>query len=454
MPGSRTVAVLFAAAASVRGAEGGSRAWADGMVVVGGSPHAIGRASADEVGDDGGGALLVDPAALARRDVARAQIGIGSLDDAVTWRPDAATAPVAKGQLGSVTMPTVAVQVPVGDWILGAAAMTAAISDRSLTRPQVPPASYGTQFQFRYAGLGGSVRRDTLTIGAARRLGDEIAVGFAVGASRVVVAETRDVWAGFAGIHPPGDPRDDLTIALAGEDRFVPSAVGGMILAPNDTSLELAVSVGWSGRAHLEGDVATSEVTGGPKAMVTTPTARLDLAQPWTIRTGARYAGERWIAEVDGDLWVFPSLAYDNTWAVTGLAVTSGSRTAPIPHVASRLAPRTHGAVRGALDVAVIPGFLWLTGGYAYTTRGTSEARLSPTFADLGGHTVALGLEANAGNFTITLGASRTWAMALRPSASAYSLDNPFAAGDASVPVGTYDGTLSQVGILLDAELK
>ncbi len=452
MPGSRTVPVLFAAAAIGGGAARG--AWADGMVVVGGSPHGIGRASADEVGDDGGGALLVDPAALARRDVARAQIGIGSLDDDITWRPDAATAPLAKGQLGSVTLPTIAVQVPVGDWILGAAAMTAAVSDRSLTRPQIPPASFGSQFQFRYAGLGGGVRRDTVTVGAARRLGDEIAVGIAVGASRVRVEETRDVWAGFAGIHPPGDPRDDLTIALSGADSFVPSAVGGMILAPEDTSLELAISVGWSGRAHLTGDVATSEVAGGPQGMVTAPTARLDLAQPWTIRTGARYAGERWIAEVDGDLWVFPSLAYDNTWTVTGLAVTSGARTSPIPQVASRLAPRTHGAVRGALDLAVIPGFLWLTGGYAYTTRGTSEARLSPTFSDLGGHTAALGLEANAGNFTITLGASHTWSTALHPTASAYNLDNPFHAGDGSVPVGTYDGTLSQVGILLDAELK
>src|SRR5262245_37924698 len=38
-----------------------ARAHADGIAIVGGSPRAIGRAGAATVGDDGGGALLINP---------------------------------------------------------------------------------------------------------------------------------------------------------------------------------------------------------------------------------------------------------------------------------------------------------------------------------------------------------------------------------------------------------
>ena len=459
MPGSRALAVTLVASASVGGAicatvcaPGNVRA--DGMVVVGGSPRAVGRAGADTVGDDGGGALLVDPAALARRDVARVQVGLSFIDDNVTWQPDDVGAPVARGQIGSIAVPLVAFELGVGDWVIGVGGMTAAVSDRSLTRPDLPPTAFGTQFEYRYAGLGGGVRRDTLTGGAARRLGDEVAVGFALGASRVQVAETRDVWAGFAGIHPHlGDPRDDITLALTGEDRFVPSAVGGLMLAPEDTPLELAVSVSWSGPARLEADVASAETEGGPRVARLTPHAKLDLAQPWTIRTGARYAGERWIAELDGDLWVFPSTASHETWSISGILVQSRAVEVHLTDLPSRLAPKTHGAVRGAVDFALMPGFLWLTAGYAVTTPGTGGSRLSPTFADLGGHTFAFGLEANAGGLTVTLGVSRTYALAQHPDRSDFRLDNPFNASDTTIPLGSYGGTTTQVGVLIDAEL-
>ncbi len=451
MPASRVVAVLLAAVAAASGAQRSARA--DGMVVVGGSPRSIGRAGADEVGDDGGGALLVDPAALARRDVARAQVGVAYIADDLSWQSNDSNAPVAHGQGGSIAMPMVGLQIPVGDWMLGAAAMTAAVSRRSLTRPNVPPTAYGDLFQYRYAGLDGGVRRDTATIGAAHRLGDEIAVGAAVGVSRILVNETRDLWAGFAGILPPGDPRADVTLAMTGEDRFAPNAVVGALFAPNDTSLELAASVSWAGAANLAGNVSSTGATGGPMTIVTSPAAHMTLPQPWTLRGGARYAGERWIAECDGDLWVFPSHASDEVWTIDGLAIESNNVTGALPSVRSRLSPRTHGAVRGALDVALLPGFLWATAGYAYTTRGTGEAELSPTFADLGGHTVALGIEANAGGFTLTIGASRTWSTSADPGSTAFSLDNPFNAGNAAIPIGIYGGTIDQVGLMLDAEL-
>src|SRR5215467_7290936 len=61
---------------------------ADGIAIVGGSPRAIGRAGAATVGDDGGGALLINPAAMARRDTTRAELGAAVIEDAPEWQSD------------------------------------------------------------------------------------------------------------------------------------------------------------------------------------------------------------------------------------------------------------------------------------------------------------------------------------------------------------------------------
>ncbi|MEJ7597608.1 MAG: hypothetical protein WKG01_06835 [Kofleriaceae bacterium] len=41
-----------------------------------GSPRSIGRAGVGTVGDDGGGALVINPAAIARRDSTRVQLAL------------------------------------------------------------------------------------------------------------------------------------------------------------------------------------------------------------------------------------------------------------------------------------------------------------------------------------------------------------------------------------------
>jgi hypothetical protein len=186
--------------------------------------------------------------------------------------------------------------------------------------------------------------------------------------------------------------------------------------------------------------------------------ARLDISQPLTVRTGARWLGEHVIAEVGGDLYWFPERAQAAAWRFDGATVTDV--TSPLePHTAvldtlpSRISSRTHGALRGAVDVELISGFLWATAGYAFTTAGTSGSRLSPTFGDLGGHTLALGLEATAGGFTATLGVARTWSIKQPEPVSRWRLDNPFGTGDAEVPDGTYDGSTDMIGLSIDAEL-
>jgi hypothetical protein len=180
----------------------------------------------------------------------------------------------------------------------------------------------------------------------------------------------------------------------------------------------------------------------------------MDLSEPITIRTGARYLAEKWIVEVNGDLWIFPDSAQSEAWSLGGVTVVDESgASVSLATLPSRISERTHGAVRGAVDVQIIPGYLWATAGYAYTTANTDSARRSTTFADLSGHTLGVGLEATAGSFTFTLGWARTWSVERPSQVSAWTLDNPFHAGDSEVPSGTFDESSDVVGVSADAEL-
>ncbi|HEY0249940.1 MAG TPA: hypothetical protein VGC41_00350 [Kofleriaceae bacterium] len=433
-----------------------SRAHADGLVIAGGSPRAIGRAGVGTVSDDGGGALLLDPAVLARRGGTRVQLGVGFIDDAIQWG-HSASSPLARDQSGSSTMPMVAVEGSWGSWILGAAAMTSAVSERELRSPgSVDAGSYGNMFDYRYVGLAGGVRRDTITVGAARRFGDWLALGVSVAGSRISVQERRALWAGFVDRRDAiMDPMHDIDIGFDAEDSLAPSAVAGVLVAPPDTHLELAASIGWEATAHVSGDVAAAGAGTGARAQLTAANAKLDLAEPWTVRTGVRWLSDRWIAEANADLWIFPDLAQNETWELTGVKVvdTSGASVG-LGSLPSRISERTHGALRVAFDVELISGFLWATAGYAYTTAGTGRERRSTTFGELSGHTLGLGLEASAGQMTFTLGWGRTWSTKRPEQTSIWRLDNPFpGGGDAQVPSGTYDASSDFVGLSIDAEL-
>lgn len=434
-----------------------TRAHADGIAIVGGSPRAIGRAGAAVVGDDGGGALLINPAAMARRDTTRGQVGIAVVDDSVQWQSATQAAPLSTGKAGSRLAPLAAAIGSLGPWTLGAGVMTAAVSERSLPRPGDVRESFGASFDYRYAGIAGAFRRDTLALGGARRLGDSIALGVSLGASQVRVAEHRRMWAGFAGrdINEVGKPDADIDIALGGMDRFVASAVAGVLYAPVDTPIELGASLAWTDKVEVDGAVgATGNPPDGPMIDPTWPlTASLLVAQPVTVRAGGRYIGDRVVAELDGDLWISSGAAESTSWSVHGVRVVDPSTVAvDLWRVPSRISQHTHVAMRTAIDVELIPGFLWATGGYAFSTLGTPASRLSPSFGDLGGHTLGLGLETSSGGFTVTLGWSRTWSRATR-APTRLQLDNPFAAGDGPVYDGTYDAALDQIGILIEGEL-
>jgi hypothetical protein len=433
---------------------------ADGVVIIGGSPRAIGRAGVGTASDDGGGALLVNPAAMARRQTTRVQLGASFVDDSIEWR-EATGAPPARDQSGSTTLPFAAVESGVGSWVLGAGVMTSTAFERDFASPgRVPPSQFDQMFDDRYAGLAGSYRSDTVTAGAARRIGESIAVGASVAVSRVEVGEARALWASHAQ-SAVGDPNQDVYVALDAIDWASPSAVAGVLIAPPDTHVELAASISWTAEVHATGNASAArwaaDPTPGQTPGVTVTgdsgTAQLAVQQPLAIRSAARWAGERWNAELDGDLWVYPRPADETSWGLTGIRVVDASGVAAdVTQLPSRLSSRSHGAVRGAIDVELVEGFLWATAGYAYTTSSTSTARLSTTFGELAGHTAALGLEAAAGGFTISLGWARTWSTKRAVSGSAWQHDNPFGAPDAALPAGSYDGSIDVVGIALDAE--
>jgi hypothetical protein len=443
-------ALLAAAPAQARG---------DGIAIVGGSPRAIGRAGAATVGDDGGGALLINPAAMARRDTVRVQLGLTAIEDDVRWRGATDAAPLSGGQAGSRFAPLGAAIAGLGNWVVGLGAMTAAVSDRSLARPGDIAGPVGSEYDYRYAGISGAYRRDTVALGIARRIGSSIALGLSLGASLVRVTERRRIWAGFASRGPVGEPTSDVDLTIAARDPLSPSAVAGLLYAPEDTQIELGVSVGWARAVKLDGavDALGSPLAGGfgPSiAQTAAPRATLSIDQPVAVRAGGRYVGDHVVAELDGDLWIAPAGSESAVWSVRGIQIADPSRGAvDLTRLPSRISQHSHVALRFAVDAELIPGFLWATAGYALSTLGTPAERLSPSFGDLGGHSVGIGLETTAGDFTVTLGWARTWSPAIT-APSELAFDNPFAAGgDGPVFPGSYSSSLDQIGVLVEGEL-
>ena len=427
------------------------------------TPRSIGRAGVGTASEDGAGALILDPAGLARRDSTRIQLGIAAVDDAMQWTNDDSTAPIAKDHSATNLLPQVGAEFAIADdWIAGIGVQTQRALARTFASPNdVPADQLANRFEYRYAGIASSLRRDTLSAGIAHRIGDSIALGLAVGGTRTSVEETRSIWAEsvMPGQGTAIDPNHDIAVAIKAHG-YAPTAVAGILVAPPDTRIELAGSVAYSSAVSLSGDYTAADPKPGMNppgvaALYGMPSSQLVLHQPVIARAAGRWNGEHWIAEVDADLSIYSRAAQTATWQLSGLSVTdtANGANAPITRLPSRLSAQTHGAVRGAIDVELIAGFLWATAGYAYTSAGTPGARQSPTFGELAGHTAAAGLEISAGDFTIALGWARTWSIARAVPASAWQHDDPFPVTQPPLPAGTYDGSRDLVGISIDAEL-
>ena len=280
-------------------------------MITDGSPRSIGRAGTGTVADDGGGALLVNPAALARRTVRRAQVGIAIIDDSIDWR-DASDSVVERDQGGSRAAPFVVAVGEAGNFVIGAAAMTSAVSARAFASPgSTDPTQYGSLFDARYAGLAGSLRRDTVTIGAARRVTDTLAFGISIAElSGVSIVEGSPRVACRAGGSRHRRRSARRRRRRAHRTRRPRAERGPALYAPASVPLEFGGSIAWAATAHTAGSVVATGVDGGPTIASTAPAASLDIAQPCTQRAGAR-VGSAIIEQgsSDGDLGLFAASA-------------------------------------------------------------------------------------------------------------------------------------------------
>ncbi len=406
--------------------------------------RAIGRAGTTTVSGDGGAALVTNPAGLARSSALRVQLGLSLHDDDLRFTAaDAARSPTVVDRSEPQLAPTVAVVGGLGPVVLGAAYTELGRLDRLLPAP-LSGQPVGDLFPHRYGGLALRYRRRAAVVGVAVRAGDWLGLGASVGASRVELDERRRVWAGFSGTTVVGDERHDLDLRLGGRDRLVPLAAAGALVAPPSLPLELAASLSWSADADLAGELAL-DPTGNPQTRVqpsaTGPLeAAVRVGMPTTLRAGARYLGQRLLVEVGGELTWFTRRGAVPTWSTSGMEVTeqvSGATTG-LGEVPSLAAQRDHGAVRGAVDVELIPGLLWATAGYAYATGATGRRHLSAGFGDLAGHTASVGLEATWNQITFALGLSRRFSPSVTVPVMQTDgvIANPFGADRGSADAG------------------
>lgn len=421
-------------------------------------PRLVGRAGTGAVGDDGVGAIMTSPAALARRESRRVELGTAVVDDGVDHRPARDGSPVARSQGAPAVLPTGAAIAGVGPMVVGLG-VAFDRAGRTLATPDPALSSDSIQqfFAYRYAGMRAQFERRTVGLAAAARVTDWLAVGATATLGFVRVEERRRVWAGFTSrLIDVGDPAYDVDVDVTGRDNAVPGAVFGALVAPASVPVEVAASIGWTNQIHVRGESVTAfpQQPGNLSVDLGDIRARLDIPADTAIRTGARYLADRWTLEAGFDAWI-PRDRATPVWRVDGAVIRDvlTGRAEPLAMV-SRFAPRRRYAARAAVDVEVVAGFLWLTAGYAFHTAGTADDHLAPSTADLGGHTAALGIEVAAGGFTASLGWSRTFATARTITTTSFALDDPFDPVPTTAGLGRYDTARDVVALSIEVSAE
>lgn len=406
------------------------------------SPRSIGRAGTGLVSDDSAVNLLANPAAIARRGSQRLGLGIriGEIDTELTG----GSGRVAVDQSGPALVPNLSYARGLGDrWVIGAAVAGTADHQRVFPAPvfNQPPEDVEDLFFYRYGGLAGSATQRTLTAGGAVRAAEWLAIGAALRLSTLEVSETRAIWAGFSGREPVGSAGRDLLLEVDGRTFARPGAALGLLAAPVDVPVEIAAAVSIDLPASLDGDAALRSTTDAGSPPVPGAGGSASIKHPARIvaATGVRYLGERWIAEVNGELG-FTAGARPR-WRLAPIDVTDESgAVGALETVAPLLDVRRQYAVRGAVDVAVVPGFLWATAGYGFTSAAAPTARRNPLLAGPKIHRVAAGVEALWSDFTVTVGYARELSppAGVADTAAGVAIVNPFDAGTALATQGRY----------------
>jgi hypothetical protein len=253
-------------------------------------------------------------------------------------------------------------------------------------------------------------------------------------------------------------PTRDLDLALAGRDRLVPFASAGIRVAPPALPIELAAAVSTSRDASLRGDAGLGRtadsdypapLTGGGGA----PAAALRLGMPTTARAGLRVLVDRFLVELDAEIiWLRPA-GKRPVWRTSDMSVSDETGVnAELDQIPSLVSLRDHVAVRGAVDLELVPDLLWVSAGYRHTTAATGRSRLSAGFGDVGGHTLSLGAEGSWNQLSFAIGVAHRFspAVSLSSSESAVEVENPFEAGTTSAGAGHHDRAHDSVGLSIE----
>lgn len=341
--------------------------------------------------------------------------------------------------------------------IVGAALIEAPQWEAALPAPafDVDPDEVARLYPHRYAGLSLARSRRTLAAGAAWRAAPWLAIGGAATLSDVAAAERRAIWAGAPARDAPGDPRGDLVLAVHGRDRVVPGASAGFLAAPSTAPVELAGSLEVTAGASLRGDASLSRTRDArfPEPRADAPTAALRAPSSLTARAGARYLGARLLVEVGAELTRAGRRA--PAWSLSGLQVAGElGELAPVDGVAAAHAPQNRSAVRGAVDVAVVPGFLWARAGYAYATAAAAELDFHPTYAAPASHTAAFGVEASWERVGVSLGYARHFARAVDVAGGRAVMAIPHGEDRSGAADGRYRVRGDHVGFNVDVALR
>ncbi len=438
---------------------GGALATADDLSRRMDDPRAIGRAGATNVSSDSGAALVHNPGAMIRRTQGRLVLGTGLADrDARFASASHPSSPLIDNRAGPQTAPLLAFHQgdSEGRWVLGVALMN------SQWRSNLPAPAFGQPaqdverlFPHRYGGTDLQIESSRLAFGAAMRVGDSLGLGLSASLSQVSLRESRRVWAGFAGRDRLLGAEQDLELVLRGEDLYSPGASIGALLAPPDMPFEFALGLEYrrgprfrQGRAELN---ATSSAA-FPAPQATGAKSSLTIADSAVLRAGARYLGSRSFVELAADYQLQQGRDRPE-WRIDGMSVSDQSTAqAEILSIPALQSSRSHMALRASVDYEVVQGFLWLTGGYAWTAPATPRGWRTPVDAQLGGHTLAGGLEASYQNYLLSVGYARALRRerSLAASGSDTPAFNPFDAGSGPANAGSYSSSGDELGFAVE----
>ncbi len=413
----------------------------------------VGRAGAALVSDDGLGALLYSPAALARRTQLRAQLALTVLDSELEYLPPQTSSPTIASRGSAAVLPAAMIAGAIGAVTVAFGVATTTAQTVALPAPSDEPAAEVVRrFPHRYAGLALERYKHTMAAAAATRLGSWLGVGVSVSLATVAVNQERTLWAGLADRDPVAQPSRDLWLETHGRDWIVPGLAVGVLIAPPSVPLELALAGQVQSGATLSAAAsARTPITSELMLDGAGSAARLELPASAAARAGVRYLGERVFVEVNGELTSPDQAPAD--WRIDSITVRDRSGgSAALTSAPGPAARRTRAAVRTAVDLEVVSGFLWLTAGYAFASATTPAPATTPVEPGLAAHTLALGLEASWRGTTITAGYARSLLTARQVRSSDVVLTNPFEPSTVPVASGDYDGTSDRLGLTIELQ--